>query len=143
MTINFSNFEKLKVSADMTASFPLDMIEGEASLLLAPATEVNREYYNALLKKSRSKMSSISAKKVNADTVKRNRNEDRELYGKYVLVGWTHVLDSEGNEVKFTKENGKQFLSSIPNWMFDQIRGFASDPQNFITTIDDEEVAGN
>lgn len=142
MTVNFSNFQKLKVDATLIVDLPLDMIEGDAVLKLAPATEANRSYYNALLKNSRSKMGAIAGKKVNADTVKRNRTEDRQLYAKYIVVGWSGIVDAEGVDVIFDKPTCKQFLDSLPDWIFDSVRIFAGDPQNFLT-IDAEEVSGN
>ncbi len=143
MTINFSNFEKLDVDSSMITKFPLDMIRGDVVLMLAPATEANKPYYNALLKKSRKKMGAIASKKVDADTVKGNRDEDRDLYAKYVLVGWENVSDSNGVAVTFDKKVAKQFLDSLPNWIFDKVRAHASDPLSILDTIDAEEVSGN
>lgn len=143
MTTDFTNFEELNVSKGATAEFPLDMLAGKMSLTLSPATEANMKYFNQLLKKSRSKMKQISSKKLDVNILGDNRNEDRELYAKYIIIGWK-VNDAKGKPVKFTTENVEQFLNALPNWIFDNVRAFASSPESFIDLeIDPEETAGN
>ena len=70
--------------------------------------------------------------------VRENRDQDRVLFAKYVVKGWKRIIDSEGNEVEFNEKNCFDFLTCLPDWIFDQVRNFAATPDNF---IDDETVS--
>lgn len=146
-TANFSNLSKMNVSAEKIVEYPLYQIDGVGDetpvLLLKPANESNKPYYNDLLRKSRSKMSAISSKKITANTVKQNRDEDRALFADHVIAGWRSIPDADGNAVEFSKENAKAFFESIPSWIFDDIRVFAQDMTNYIDSADGEDTAKN
>lgn len=138
---NFSHLKKLEVSGNKTVEFTIFQIEGEPSLHVVAASESNRGYFNELLRKGGKRQ---AKKKVDAATVKSNREEDRVLYAKHIVKGWTGVNDANGKEVEFTEGECLGFLSSLPDWLFDELRAFASDIQNFIDApIDVEEKAKN
>ena len=66
------------------------------------------------------------------------------LYAKHIVKGWTGIVDNKGKAVEFTEGECLGFLSSLPDWLFDELRAFASDLQNFIEApIDVEEKAKN
>ena len=46
----------------------------------------------------------------------KNREQDRDLFPKFVIVGWDGVLDSDGEPVEFTKENCADLLAALPDW---------------------------
>lgn len=144
----FDHFKKLNVKSGITAIYELFQLEHEEgftpTLILASATEANKNYYNALLKKTRNKSRAIQARKVNANLVAQNRDEDRGLYALHVVKGWENICDSEGEVVEFCAENVKDFLTALPDWIIDDIRNFAADIQNFIEDlIDTESIAKN
>lgn len=139
---NFSHLEKLEVSGNKTVDFTIFQIEGEPSLQVTAASESNRGYFNELLRKGGKRQAKKT--KVDAETIKRNREEDRVLYAKHIVKGWTGVNDADGKPVKFTEGECLGFLSSLPDWLFDELRTFASDIQNFIEApIDVEDKAKN
>ncbi len=140
----FGHLKQYDVSKEKTIEFPLYQIQGEPVLILAPATESNRGYYNALLRKSRKNLRAIQSGKIKAAHVKDNRNEDKTLYGEHILVGWKGLKDSEGKEIPFNRTDAIEFLHELPDWIFDEIRAFASDVQNFLEdVIDAQETAKN
>ena len=77
-----------------------------------------------------------------------NRDEDRRLYPKHILRGWRGVVDSNGDVVEFNPERAAEFVEALPDWLFDELRAFCGDVQNFLEEDDgdeedDEELAGN
>lgn len=141
--INFSHLSKLKVSADKTVDYDLYQLEGEPVLQLLPATEANKPYFNALLRASRKNVRAVQSKKVNVHTIENNRNEDRQLYGKFIVKGWKGIVDSKGKEVEFSEENVLGFLAALPNEIFDDMRTFASETDNFIESGIAEQTSKN
>ena len=139
---NFSHLAKLEVSGNKTVDFTIFQIEGEPSLQVTAASESNRGYFNELLRKGGKRQAKKT--KLDAATIKTNREEDRVLYAKHIVKGWTGVNDDKGKAVEFTEGECLGFLSSLPDWLFDELRAFASDIQNFIEApIDVEEKAKN
>lgn len=133
----FNHLSKYEVQADREIEYVIDDIEGEPVLILSPATSENKPYYNKVLRKT-AKNPMKAIKKMNVGMVRENRDQDRILFSKYVVKGWKRVVDSDGNEVEFSEENCYDYLSHLPDWIFDQVRNFAASPDNF---IDDETVA--
>lgn len=142
--MSFKYLEKLQVTKEMTVRFPLLMLEGDPVLILRPATSANKEYFNALLKRNRKNMRQIQAGDFNLGLVEENRDSDRTLYAKAVITDWEKVIDDQGEGAKFTSENVLAFLQALPDWVFDEVRAFATNPRNFVEDIiDEEETAGN
>ncbi len=132
---DFSHLEQMEVSTERTARYPLHEITVEGitpTLILKPATEANLPYFNALLKRSRRTGQALRANAINAGMISENRDEDRELYPKYVVVGWEDMIDSKGRRVKFSAGSCKDFLAALPDWLFDNVRNFSGNPVNFV-----------
>lgn len=132
-----SQFDYLKTLEvkDRTARYTMHAIQlGDRSptLLVRPATEANKPYFNALLKRARSYASQLQANAVNESMLVENRNEDRAMYPEFIVVGWEDVVDSKGKTVEFTKEACADFLKSLPNWLFDDLRAFCGKPTSFL-----------
>lgn len=141
---DFTHLQRLSVNTDKTYEKVLYQIEGEPVLILAPATDANKPYLNELLRRSRKNMQRIKNQAVNASILEESRAEDRELYSRYILKGWRGVKDASGKDVPFSKEAAKEFLDAIPNYIFDEIRDEASNPQNFIDDVmNTEDIAKN
>lgn len=122
----------------MTEKFILDDIPGEPYLMVAPAQEANKPYLNARLRTMGKGVKALK-KKLTASTVTEAREQDVELFAKYVVKGWEGVRNSEGEEAEFTVENCEAFLAALPSYIFDKLRDFATDPDSFIT-VDDETL---
>jgi len=140
----FDNLKRLSINSEMTAELTLYRVEGEPVLILAPANEVNKPYFNELLRMSRKGRTRSAASLVNAAVIKENRDNDRELYPRFVIRGWRRVRGSDGKEVEATPENVRAFCDQLPDWLFDEVRTFAMEIENFIPSeTTPEEVSGN
>jgi hypothetical protein len=145
---NFDHLKNLEVTAESTADYTLYQVEDpetgkSPTLIVAPATDANAPYFNALLKRSRKYARQLKARNVSVDTLQQSRGEDKILYPRHVIKGWRDVFDSKGKPVKFSQEACIEFFQSIPDWIFEDIRTFAGDPTNFLDTdesIDAEAV---
>lgn len=122
----------------------------EPSLTMCCAGQTNKGWFDAISKSNTKKGAAARLLQggVNADTIARNRNQDRHLFPKFVITGWAGICDADGNEVEFSKSNCTDFLASLPDWIMDEIRNFAAVPANFIpdedpTDAEIQETAGN
>ncbi len=139
----FSHLHKLDVNKQATAVYELYQLEDTPTLTLTPAFEVNKPFFNKQLQRSRKVASQVRAAGINAGMVSQMREEDKKLYPKYVIVGWTGIVDDKGQEVAFSKDVCAEWLACLPNDIFDDIRDFAGTPGNFREQIDAEEAAKN
>lgn len=143
---DFSYLQNLEVSATRTSRMTLHEIRGEPTLILKPATEANKPYFNSVLKRSRKYGRAIQAGNMTPGIIAENREEDRELYPSHIVAGWEGVVDSGNKPVKFSEAACRSFLKALPDWLFDNIRMYAATPSNFVNDeepIDVEEVAKN
>ena len=130
---DFSHLAKLEPQD--TVKYVLYQIQGEPALIMAPALESNKPYFNAILKKGR-KLARRAGRNVNRAMLREARDDDRQIYPKHIIRGWEKVVDAKNKPVKFTEDDCVAFLKAMPDWVFDELRVFASNPQNFL----DEEV---
>lgn len=139
---DFSHLKQLEVN-DKTAEYPIYQISGEPTLILKPATEANKPYFNSVLRRSKRNLRAIKTG-INQKMIKENREEDRELYPKHIITDWKDVPDSKGKKVPFSVENCTDFIQALPDWIFDDIRAFAGESSNFFgEVIDVKEKLGN
>lgn len=134
--VDFSNLKQLDISADKTALYTLLPLKGSPKLILSPATADNKPFFNDALKRSRNTQKS---KTVNSATVDAIREADRVIFSEYIVKSWEGVTDKSGEPVPFTKENCLDFLKALPNWIFDDLRIFASSIENFVDYDQSEE----
>ncbi len=138
---DFGQLRALEVTADRTAEFILHQVEGAPTLVLAPATESNIPLFNAALKHAGRTTNRVKAgAKQNLGTIKQGRTQDRELYAKFVVKGWRRVVDVNGDEVPFCRDSCLDFLTALPDYMFDDVREFAREPSNFVDELPDTEA---
>jgi hypothetical protein len=141
--MDFSHLRKLEVR-EKTSCFIFDDITGEPTFEVKPATQSNPKYFNALLRSSKSRISRAKKGVIDDTMLKQNRDEDRKLFPRHVIVGWENVMDSSGKEVPFSIENCTEFLEKLPDWLFDKLRDFAASNENFVEeVIDVEELSKN
>jgi hypothetical protein len=133
---DFSHLKTLDVK-DKTARCPIHQIAGAPVLIMKPATEANKPYFNAVLKKSRRNVRALKAGALNQAMIAENREQDRELFPRFVVVEWEGVTDAGGEAVGFNRENCEDFLRALPDWVFDEIRNFAGDSINFTEDVPD------
>ncbi len=144
---DFSHLKALEVTAGRTAEYKIHQItvnERTPALTVGPATEANKPYFNVLLRRAGRSARTIRAGTISASLVSENREEDLELYSKFVIKGWTDMVDcSTGKDVKFSADECRQFLQELPDWLFDDLRNFCGNPANFTEQMNVEIVAGN
>lgn len=133
--------KRFDVSATDTKEFKVSLLD--AILIVRPATEANKDYFNKVLKKSRKRLNAAKRGNVDAAVLAESRDEDRELYPKYVVVDWRDVYDKDGEPVEFSVDNCRDLLKQMPPWMFDELREFASEISNFIDVMDVDEKVKN
>lgn len=143
----FSHLSKLEVPASETQDYTMSQVtvNGVSPVLqVLPATEANKPYFNELLKRGNRNQRQITAGKITTALIQDNREENRKLYAKHVVKGWTDgtVLGDDGKPVKFTPEACLEFIEALPDWLFDQVTSYCSDALNFVgdTSLDVEEV---
>jgi hypothetical protein len=132
--MDFSHLKQLDVK-DKTTKYTIYQVHGEPSLILKPANEANKTYFNAILKRSRRNVKAIQAGHVNQVMISEAREKDRALFPRCVVVGWENVQDAEGQDVPFSREACADFLQALPDWLFDEIRNFAGNSANFAEDV--------
>lgn len=138
---DFSHLKKLEIAG--TAEYPMPELGEGTVLTVKPSGESNKEYFNALLRATGAGKRQ-KKRKVDAAMVAEIRNQDKELYPKYVIVGWEGLYDAKGAKVKFSPEAAADLLAQLPDYIFDGVRGFCGEPESFVDyVIDVEEQAGN
>lgn len=115
-------------------------------LIVRPAWDINTDYANARIKVSAGRSKQMQKKGVSAGDIRRIRKEDMPLYAEHVVAGWVEdtMIDEDGNTVAFTKDDVLDFLRSIPEQEFDDLRAWCNDYANWgQDPLDEEEIAGN
>lgn len=146
--MNFKNLKGAEITAQSTARFTFYNLAGEPWLLVRPAGETNRPYFNAVLKRQSARRG-VVARVITAEQLERNRNEDRELYAEFVWAGeaggW--LDDTTNAPVTMTRETVRELLQQLPADQFDELRVYCNQVQNFRPDMPSAEetqvVAGN
>lgn len=133
----FDHLKKLDFSKDSTVWVDLPEVSPGARVCIKPATEVNKPYFNAMMKTTGARARRLArTERVTTEDVSLNRAEDRELYPRHVLVNWEGILDSESKPVPFSFDHAREFCAQIPDWLFDRLRNAASTPERFVSADD-------
>lgn len=136
-----TDFTHLKPQRKDTAEYPFYEIQGEPTLIVKHAGESNKPYFNEKLRQAE-KLRQRRAK-VSVELIRDNRERDRELFPKYVVIGWKNVVDAAGNPVMFSKDDCEAFLRALDDEMFDALREYCLDASNFREVLDGATTAGN
>lgn len=117
------------------------------TLSVVYAGQANEPYFNDLLKMSKLTPQELRRRKrePGGKLIKEHREIERTLYPKYVILGWEGVCDRSGEQVTFSVAECTDFLKQFPDWIFDEMTEFCSDPSNFTqeATVDAEELGKN
>lgn len=129
----FNKVKQLSVSQDATRVFVFETIEGRPSVRVAPATQNNPAYLNAVLKDK-----SIGRRRgLSVEVMKENRDKDRGLYAKFIIKGWENpALKDDGSAA--TSEDIQAFLEALPDDLFDELRTYCGEPANFRSSETDD-----
>lgn len=148
MTINFSQLDKYAITDENTAEFDLDMIDlggkETPTIIMRPATEANKAYAKAQLRLSNARVRGVRIRRdVTLKQLEDSRADDRKLFPLHVIVGWRDILDASGKNVPFSQKACEDFLTALPYWVFDEIRSFALQSDNFVDRFVDTAKVGN
>lgn len=129
----FEHLSKLDVLPGATTFVDLPEVTPKARIICKPATEANQAYFNAMMKRSGARARRmVRTDRITVEDAQQNREEDRELFPRYVLVGWEGILDKDNQPVPFSADHAKQFCAKLPDWLFDRIRNAAATPERFV-----------
>lgn len=147
-TFDFSNVAGRAVRPDVTREFTLYRLEGAPVLIVKPVGETNPAYTRASLQGSRERLRRMSSGDLTPETLSEIRERDRELFPKFVIVGWRGVKDASDNEVPFSADACMAFIKALPFDIFNEVRDFCATLDNFrdpveIKDEDVEAIAGN
>lgn len=141
---DFSYLDAMAVDQDDLAELTLFSIllpNGKHPTLIGRhGGESNAPYANAVLKKSMKRQKMLKAGIMTVGTLKDNRDEDRALYPQHVLTGWRDVCDAKGVDAAYSKDAMAGFIAHLPDDIFDEVREFFGNAQNFRQTVDTEEA---
>ncbi len=139
----FEHLTTLETGAELTAEFVLRRIRGAPVLIVKQANEANPAYFSDVLRANEERRRPSGSKALTAFR-RETREIERRLLADHVLVGWRGVVDSTGVEVPFSRDAGTEFLTVLPWDMFDELNGFATNPDNFRrNALDAEALAKN
>ena len=137
----FGYLQQYAVKPGKTVDYTLHQVVGGPTLKLAHAGETNKPYFNDAIRRNKKNKGAL---KLSAVALKKQRDEDREVFAKFVVKGWTGVLDVEGQEVPFSPEEAYEYLCALPDELFDEVRLFAREYDNFVDeVVSPEDLAGN
>lgn len=140
---DFSHLKNLAVTEESTSEYTFSLIEGDPSIILAPAHDVNAAFRRRRIEMSLELADKFTKpgkrtkpEKLTVDKVIKDDDEEREnnriLIAHTCAKGWgTAPLDAKGKPVEFSAENCLEFLQAIPQDMFDSLARFASNLFNF------------
>ena len=134
-----SQFEHLEAydPKGQTAEFYLP-IKGRPTLTMRSAGQSNPPYFNAISRQNAKtgQTRRLALGQLDTDTIEVNRQQDRELFPRHVITGWSKIVDKDSNPVAYTAEACREFLDALPDWIMDEIRNFACIPANFLPDDD-------
>lgn len=103
---------------------------------LAPMSETNKPFWSEYITLVSGLVAAGGDGPANEDTAARNRRRDAPLMAKHVIKGWRGLTLADGSPAPFSVQAAADFLNELANTegaehIFDGIRAFAKDPDNF------------
>jgi hypothetical protein len=134
----FEHLKKLEVKHGATIWVDLPEVAPKARVQIKAAGETNPPYFNAMLKVAGARARRIArTDRISAEDAAQNRAEDRQLFPRYVLVGWEGILDTDNKPVPFSQDHARSFCDALPDWLFDRVRNAAATPERFVPEGED------
>lgn len=147
--MQFGNLKGADIAPQSKSKFVFYGLLGEPWLMAKPAHEINKPYFNSLLKRNASRARrGMLNKTLDVAMIERNRAEDRELFAKHIVNEgpWGGWVDNDGvTEVPFSQEKVEKLMQELPAEQFDELRGYCLDLNNFrpdVVSGEDAEESG-
>ncbi len=142
------DFSYLEVE-DRVVRFDMHWVTPTAYLMVKVATQENSKYFeasDAMTKKHQGAM--IAAGSASRADLDRDRDFDRALYPKHVVVDWGGMYKrGSPEEIPFSYTECKKFFAQLPAFIFNKVRAFCLREENFLdpdeTFPDPVTEAGN
>lgn len=133
--MSFKYLKNLEIAGTARCTlYAIAMPNGESPVLIGKhAGDSNKPYLNANLKLVSRNSKRLMQGRINAAVVEEQRQDDRVLFPEHVIIGWENVFNDNNESVPFTLENCRDFLNALPDYIFDEVRGFFTNPENFVT----------
>lgn len=132
--VDFSHLKALEQRGDVEVPYKLEQIAGSPTIWFRPGTDANKDFMNETLRRANARaQTNRRSRRVTADVVAASRDEDREVLARCCATRWD-VKDAKGKAVEFTPEHCLEFFRALPDWLFDDVRAFTTDPGNFIAS---------
>jgi hypothetical protein len=125
--VSFSKLSKYDVAAE-AVDFVLPEIPGEMTLKVLPSGPSNGPYMAAALRQKPSK------RRNTVESLAADRESDKAMFAKFIIVGWANVTDDTGLAVSFSPDKARELLDALPDWIFDELRRFCLNVTNFVTS---------
>jgi hypothetical protein len=125
--VSFSRFSKYDVASE-AVDFVLPEIPGEMTLKVLSAGPSNGPYMAAALRLKPAK------RRVTTDSLVTDRESDKAMFAKFIIVGWANVTNDTGLDVPFSPDKARELLDALPDWIFDELRRFCLNVTNFVTS---------
>ncbi len=132
----FAHLSKLDIS-DKTHWVEFPEIHPDARVQILAAGESNPGYFSAALRKYGQQKAKVKSRQLNAADFNEAREGERDLFGRFVVIGWEAMPAKEGGLVPFNRENAMDLCEHLPDWLFDRLRLRANDPSNFLDLGED------
>lgn len=131
-TPDFSHLAKAEIDPSTAMPYRITDLDPAPTIWFKPATSANKPFWAATLKRMNARnQGGRRAARLTPASTEESRDEDRELYAKYCATKWEGVLDRGGKEVAFSIDNVLAYLNALPDWIFDGVRGFVTEPGNY------------
>jgi len=151
---DFSNLKSLDVSDETLAEYTFDMIPGDPSIWLAPATDANKCYLDERLRLALEKAEKApraprgKRMKLTPEQMAKDMEDDREsarvLLARCCAKKWgTPPKDASGDEPEFSEQNCYDFLKAMPDYMFDPFNNWAQNIYNFVERPELDEAGAD
>lgn len=140
--VDFSHLRALDQRADVDVPYKMEQIAGTPTIWFKPGTDANPSFMNETLRRANLRSrSNRRSKRLTKEVLSASREEDKEVLSKCCATRWD-VKDAKGKPVDFSEENCLEFFQALPDWLFDDVRTFVTDPGNFLDDAAGEDGLG-
>ena len=128
---DFSNLKAAEVDGERERPYRFTVLEGAPTIWFRPALNQNQAFLNETLRRSNEKVAGARRLTMSESSIEEAREEDRQVLASSCAVRWD-VKDAKGQPVEFTPEHCLEYFRALPDWIFDGVRGWASNPINWM-----------
>lgn len=135
-----------KVDGETTAEYTFVDLPDQPTLICAPATKQNKEYFREMIKRPMVQKI-LNKRKLSDKDSDAALDEVIDLYATHVIRAWSDMqsITQEDKEPSCTVANKKKFLKALINgaeYLWEDFASWVQEPRNF-TNFDVEDKAKN